>query len=1094
MGTIENAPASKSVISSSGDSVTQTGTFVLNGEYWTVGRGATTFSLKNVLGLGYIYCLLKSPGEEFYALDLEAGDVSSAAPSAVRSGARMPRDDWDFSIHRSEDAGPILDAQAKQEYKRRILELKEELEELREKGDYERAEKVESEIESIAQQLAQAVGLGGRDRRAGSTAERARLNVSRAIRAAIQKISEHDVSLGEFFGARIRTGSFCSFVPNPRVPIDWKLTLETPEPTISSGKPPPATVKSEANFIQQAAYRTIFVGREEERAILRRCLEQAKNSEGRIVFIAGPPGIGKTRTSRVTGEEARQQGFTALAGNCYDREDSVPFIPFVEILEVALEHAPSITELLGAQAAELTRLLPQLHRLLPNLPAPTEASPEQSRRLLFNAILELIARQSTLGPLLLLLEDLHWADEGSLSLLVHLGHSISKMPVVILATHRNDDIDMNPLLTRALEELTRLRVVERIQLRGLPQGAVANMIEIVSGQEPSPALVDLIYSNSDGNPLFVEELIAHLEQGRSDPDFLGMLEQGEIDLPHSLRLVVGRRLRLVSKDTMRVLGTAALIGRSFTFSLLEAATHTDPDRLIDSVEEAEKAALISSRLQYPEARFKFAHELIRRAVLDEVSVARRQRLHLNIAEAIEALYSNAIEEHAEDLAHHFWSAGAAADPAKAILYLQMAGEKAARSSANMEATRHFSKALQLIHSLPGTPEQLRQELLLQTALGTALIATKGFSSKEVEEVYARARELSERVGETPQQFFHVLFGLWLSHASRGQYEMAVELGRQCLRVAESAGDVDLVLEAHHALGTSLICVGNHESALEHLERTVAIYDPKQHGAHAQIYGHDPAVVCLMHASWALWLLGRPEQALQKCNESLAFARKLAHPSTSATVQAFLSCLQQWCGNVPEVEQSSASAIVISNEHDFAYYRAMATVLAGWALVQRQQTTEGIEQMRGGLAAFQAMGGVLLSSYFSGLLAEAYALAGNAEEALNILGRVENDREPWWKAELYRLKGELILRQYELHRVRTPDEDQAEQYFRQAVTIARAQKAKSLELRVATSLSRLLLKQSKRFDARLALSEIVGQFTEGLDTRDLREAQALLRRL
>ena len=540
---------------------------------------------------------------------------------------------------------------------------------------------------------------------------------------------------------------------------------------------------------------------------------------------------------------------------------------------------------------------------------------------------------------------------------------------------------------------------------------------------------------------------------------------------------------------MKILGTAAVIGRSFPFRLLEAATKADPDGLVDSVEEAEKAGLISSKLEYPEARFKFAHELIRRAVLDGVSIARRQRLHVNIADAIELLYPNSSDEHVEDLAHHYWSAGAASDPIKPIRYLQMAGEKAARNSSNIQAANDFRKALDLIQALPETRDRIRQESLLYTMLGTALIATRGFSSQDVQEAYAHARELSERVGES-HQFFRVLFGLWLSYASRGQYETALEVGRRCLRLAESEGDLGLLLEANHAIGVALICIGELREALQFLERAVAIYDPEKHADHAEMYGHDPAVVCLMHAGWALWLLGYPVQAVDRSNESLALAHKLGHPQTLATAEAFVACLQQWCGNVSAVEELSASATAISAERDFAYYRAMATILGGWAIVQRGQTTKGIEQMRQGLEAFVAMGAVLLSSYFSGLLAEAYALQGHVDQAFDILDRGDYDKELWWKAELCRLKGELILRGDELGN-KSGDSNQAEKYFRQAIDVARAQCAKSLELRAVISLSRVLLQQGKRSEASVALNEILANFNEGFDTQDLRQAKMMI---
>ena len=1084
-------PLSHSESASSGP--VQIGTFVQHGEDWTIGYGGASFLLRNVLGLTYIQCLLQHPGEQIHALDLLTGTASGETSETDASGVARLRDDESVVVGRPGDTGPILDEQAKREYRRRIAELNEELAELREQGGlnllgesgYQRREEVESEIEALSRQLAQAVGIYGRDRRSGSAAERARLNVTRAIRTAIQNISERNAQLGDLLGACIRTGTFCSNIPNPGSPIEWKFALEGLAPA-TMAVPALARLQVETSSIQPLLSRTTFVGREEERELLRRCLQQVKNSQGRIVIIAGPPGIGKTWTAREAGEEARQQGFVTLAGNCYDREDSVPFVPFVELLEVLLSRAPGpagIREILGDQAAELTRLLPQLRRLFPDLPEPLQLSPEQSRRMLFNAILELINRQSALNPLLVLLEDLHWADEGTLSLLVHLGRSITRMPVIIIATHRDDDIDMKPPLTKALEELSRLGVVERIPLGGLPERAVAQMIQLLTGQEPSPALVDVIYSNTDGNPLFVQELVRHLDEKGANGDLLERLQQ----VPHSLRLVIRRRLALLSKDATRVLGTAAVIGRSFNFGLLEAATHADPDWLLDAIEEAEKAGLISSRLQYPEARFRFAHELICRAVLDEVSAARRQRLHLNIAEAMELLYPNSLEDHAEDLAHHFWSAGVSADRRKTVRYLQTAGEKAARSSANNGAIGHFRKAIQLIRSLPETPERLRQELSLEINLGAALMATKGFPTSDVVEVHARARELSQRVGEATQ-FFRVLWGQWLSCAARGEHRAALQVGQQCLQVAQSAKDPLLLAQAHHALGAGYCTTGDFTEALEHLEQAVTVYDPVRQRSHADTYGHDPAALSLILSGFALWFLGYPDQALKRNDEGLALAQKVSHPATSAMAAAYAAQVQQFCRNGQTVEELATLAIDLSTRHDFAFARAMGTILGGWAMTQRGQKEAGIARMRLALEALRASGAVLMMGYFSLLLA---GEVDQPEEGLRVLAGVDSTREHHWAAELYRLKGELLLRPGEHPLI---NQAEAEQCFGQALTISRGKKAKSLELRAAMSVCRLRLRQGKPLEARLALEEIFRSFTEGFDTPDLRDAKTLLEEL
>jgi predicted ATPase len=514
------------------------------------------------------------------------------------------------------------------------------------------------------------------------------------------------------------------------------------------------------------------------------------------------------------------------------------------------------------------------------------------------------------------------------------------------------------------------------------------------------------------------------------------------------------------------------------------------DGLLECIEEAEGAGVITSAVQYPEARFRFAHELIRRTIIEGHSAARRQRLHLNIAQATELLYANALEEHAEDLAHHFWSSGAAADPAKAVGYLQMAGEKAVRSSANVEAIGHFRKALQLIRILTETQERLRQELSLEISLGTALIATKGFSSREVEGVYARARELSQQVGQSPQ-FFRVLWGQWIHYASRAEWATAHELGDQCLQLGQSAGDPTLLIEAHHALGVSWTCEGEFVKALEHLDQTIALYDQGQHASLAFSYGQDPAAMCHLHAGHALWSLGYPDQALKRTNQGLALGRRLTHPGNLATISAWAALVQQFRRDARAVDELTETAVKISIEHDFAFTRGVGTILQGWALTQLSRREDGIAQMEQGLDGFRVTDAVQMVRYFSSLLAEAYGEAGRAREGLDLLVGLDPAREPYWEAELHRVKGELILKQAALQDTANASQAEAQNCFRQALAVARGQKAKSLELRAAMSLSRLWIKQGRSVDASRLMNDIFGWFTEGFDTPDLREAKELI---
>ena len=414
------------------NSPVQIGIFALTGEYWTIGYGGSSCSLRDTLGLNYVQRLLQHPGEEFHALDLLMGPGTRPLPEGASPNEGAIWKGEGFIPRRPSDLGPVLDARAKQDFKRRREELSEELEELRERGDYERAETVKSEIEAINRELVHALGLGGRDRRAGSAAERARINVTRAIRGAIERVSEHHGSLGELLDRSIRTGSFCRYLPDPKIPINWRFAPEGFAPVIAEAATPASRFSAgEGKLFQEFQDNIAFVGRTADHAALREHLQRAMNGEGGMVMISGPPGIGKTRLSREIGADARRLGFVTLAGNSYDREDSVPFIPMVEIFKVAMAQSPtpkSFREFLGDEAAEITRLMPQLRRLFPDIPPSAPGLAGAGAPGLFNAIVELIVRLSRIAPMLLLVEDVHWAEEGTLALLTHLARAIKNCP------------------------------------------------------------------------------------------------------------------------------------------------------------------------------------------------------------------------------------------------------------------------------------------------------------------------------------------------------------------------------------------------------------------------------------------------------------------------------------------------------------------------------------------------------------------------------------------------------------------------------------------------------------------------------------------
>jgi len=565
--------------------------------------------------------------------------------------------------------------------------------------------------------------------------------------------------------------------------------------------------------------RTPFVGRESERADLRRLLDQPVSGQGALVMIGGEPGVGKTRLAEELAAEARQRGVLALTGHCYEMEGSPPYIPFVEILEAATRVVPpeALREALGDAAGEVAKLMPELRRLFPDIPPPLELPPEQERRYLFNCMLEFIERASRVQPLLLTMEDLHWGDDSTLLLLQHIAQQLSEMPVLILGTYRDVELDVARPLARALEELLRQRLAQRLALKRLPEADVEAMLRALSGQELPAPLVQAIYRETEGNPFFVEEVYQHLseegklfdEQGRWRSD----LSIGELDVPESIRLAIGRRLQRMTEDGRRVLTTAAVIGRAFSFELLEALGEVEADALLDAIDDGERAHLISSTSEGPEARFTFAHELIRQTLASGLSLPRRQRLHLRVAEAMERVYARTLEEHTADLAHHLYQAGSAADALKTVHYLTLAGERAMAAAAFEDALRHYERAVSL---QPADDRRGWADLLYSRGLARRSLGRWEEALADWREAVAAYEELGdgEAVGRISSDIsIQLLWG--------ARYVEALEISRRGLVALGKRLSADRCLLLNRA-GVTLSMVGSYTAGDGMIAESVAI--------------------------------------------------------------------------------------------------------------------------------------------------------------------------------------------------------------------------------------------------------------------------------
>jgi predicted ATPase len=680
----------------------------------------------------------------------------------------------------------------------------------------------------------------------------------------------------------------------------------------------------------------------------------------------------------------------------------------------------------------------------------------------------------------LVMEDLHWVDPSTLELLTLLVDQGPTARILALLTFRPD---FSPPWT-GRSHLTQVTVTR------LPRRQAVEVIRHVAhGKALPPEVVEQIVAKTDGVPLFVEELTKMvlesglLEEREDRYELTGSLPP--LAIPATLHDSLMARLdRLVTVKSLAQLG--ATLGREFAYVLLHAVAPWDEATVQQGLHQLVEAEFLYQRGLPPQVTYVFKHALIQEAAYQSLLRSTRQQYHQRIAQVLEAQFPDTAEMQPELVAHHYTEAGL---PAPAIAYWQRAGQRAIQRSAHLEAVAHLTKGLELLATLPDTPDRIQHELDMLTMLGPVLTNTSGPGSPAVEQVYARARELCQQAGE-PRQLFPVLWGLWFFYNTRAELQKAEELGTQLLTLAQQVQDRTFLLEAHHALWPTSLYLGELAAARGHLEQGAALYDLQDHRSHAFLYGgHDPGSCCQSYMAWTLWALGYPDQALKASDRALSLARELAHPASLAAALSFTAVLHQFRREREAVQEMAEALIALATEQGDAERLARGTILRGWALFVQGQGTEGMVQMRQGLAALQATGGEVRRQLFLPLLAEAYGRIGQSEEGLHVLAEalaaVEKTGGRFYEAELSRLKGELLRRRA------LPDEDQAETCFRRALDITRHQQAKSLELRAAMSLARLWQQQGKRAEAHALLAPSYGWFTEGLDTADLQEAKVLL---
>jgi len=839
-----------------------------------------------------------------------------------------------------------------------------------------------------------------------------------------------------------------------------------------------------------------FVGRAADLRTLDDALEQAAAGNGQVVGVVAEAGTGKSRLCFEFLERCRARGMRVYEGRAVAHGRNVPFLPILEVFRAyfgitledddrsAREKIAGRMVLLDQRFAET---LPLLFDFLavrdPQRPAP-RLDPEARQRQLLGVMRQVIQSVSEAQPTVTLIEDLHWLDAASAEFLEHMVDAREGSRNLLLVNFRPE--------YRA--EWMQKSWYRQIPLTPLGREAIAELLADLLGKDPSLAgLATTVHARTGGNPFFTEEVAQSLiESGqlagtRGAYRLVTPIER--LEVPATVQAVLAARIDRLPAAEKEVLQLLAVIGKEFRFGLVQQVAEHGEEELRGLLAGLQAREFIYEQPAFPEPEYTFKHALTQEVAYGSVLAARRQVLHARTAQAIEDLFRCTLDVQYAELARHYSRTDNAA---KAVEYLRLAGTQAAARGAYEEAVAQLSRGLERLPELPEVAEREHQELLLQLALGPALRTTKGSTAPEVEKAYGRAAEICTRLGEGPQRW-QALYGLWLFYNSRADLQRARRLAEQLLQSVRPSGDAWHLFMGHNAVGITLYLQGELRAAREHLQQAFDLGGPLRQRLDTLPY--EAVDGLLANRGWranVLDRLGDPDQAVRASRENVALAQEIGRPFALTLALLFDGVVHQVLGEVEATRERADAVIALATEHGFYQHVVGGMLLRGCAFADGGQIETGITELRGVLDALRAAGAEAARPHYTGTLAEALGKAGQPaqglaviEEAVECMNRTGQHVS---ESDLQRIKGDLLLA------VSRDTHAEAEDCFRHAIDCARVQSAKSLELRAALSLSRLWRAQGKHADARTLLAEIYGWFTEGFETRDLKEAKALLEEL
>ena len=855
----------------------------------------------------------------------------------------------------------------------------------------------------------------------------------------------------------------------------------------------PSAAESRFEALHRAGV-TPLIGREHEIGLLLERWQYAKEGDGQVALLSGEPGIGKSRVSEILRERAAKDAPTRLRYQCSPYHTNSVLHPVIEQLERAAGFESEDSEKarleklesLISQATQEFDVIAPLFASLLSIPVedrypPLEMAPERQKEATLDTLVSQMESLSQTRPVLLLFEDVQWADPTSIELLGLIVSRVQSVRVLVVITFRPEFsppwTDHSHVTSLALNRFSRSQTIA--------------MVDQVTGGKTLPDEVRTqIIEKTDGVPMFIEELTKTvieselLKDDGSQYTLDGPLPA--LAIPSTLHDSLMARLDRFA-PVKEVAQTAAVIGREFSHELLAAVSPLAQNELRDALNQLEDAALIFPLGSPQRVRYVFKHALVRDAAYQSLLKIKRRELHGRIAIALEDEFAERVETEPELLAHHFTEA-AITEPA--LDYWLRAGQRAVERCAYVEASSHLERGLALVETLPEGELRIRKEITFRVAMGVPLQNVVGTASPEVEESYGRAQVLCEQLGET-EQLFPVLWGLWFHYTNRCQHRRACVLADQLLEVGLQRNDEALLLEAHHCQWASRFLLGEPGATLDHAEQGMQLYRAEDHHVLSFTYGgHDPGACARDHSAFALWLLGYPEQAQERSNMAIGLVRELGHSRTliiSTETRLILSTCQRDHRDVAQQTKILLELYRVEQTIDMVDWINAAR---GWAMFEQGKRETGMGMIRE--TVMSELWDDPWSASLISLMAVALGQHGDVDEGLvlmnELLRRSQRDDVHWWEAELHRVKGELLL-------MDTPDDPgNAEGLFKQAIEIARVQSAKSLELRAAVSLARLWQEREIRGEARDLLAPVFGWFTEGFGTPDLIEAKKVLAEL